>query len=73
MQVAVTIFLDVNNPDDFRRAAHDRAIADGLGDEEASSYLEAEETSLGQCAVMLLDPGTSPNGSSIIDSATTSA
>jgi hypothetical protein len=69
MQVAVTIFLDVNDADEFRRAARDRAIADNLGDEEASSYLDAEETSLGQCAVMLLDPGISPNGSSIIDSA----
>ncbi|MEY2161399.1 hypothetical protein [Rhodanobacter sp. FW106-PBR-LB-2-11] len=70
MQIEVTIAITVDDEAVFRRAAHDRALADQLGQEEAVSYLSADLTSVGQCAIMLLDPGVSPKGCSILDSTT---
>jgi len=68
MQVEVTIAIIVDDEAGFRRAAHDRAIADDLGQQEAETYLNADLTTVGECAVMLLDPGVSPKGCSILDS-----
>lgn len=52
----------------MRRAAADRATEDGLTQEEANEYLTAEWKSLADCVVMLLDPGQSPPGTSVLDS-----
>ncbi|AGG89079.1 MULTISPECIES: hypothetical protein [Pseudomonadota] len=68
METSVTIFFELNDEKAFRQAACDRARADDLGEEEARSYLDAEETTIGACAIMLFDPGMSPPGCSIVDS-----
>lgn len=68
MQVCISICLTVHDEPIFREAARDRALADGLDDETANAYLDGEAHSLGQCAIMLLDPGTSPKGCQINDS-----
>lgn len=66
----VTLFWKASSLKDLRRAAHDRAIKDGLGEEEAREYLkESADT----CALMLLDPGASPEGLEIEESTTGSA
>ncbi|MGH8159259.1 MAG: hypothetical protein ACREPQ_14155 [Rhodanobacter sp.] len=70
MTLAVTLLIEIGDEVAFRQAAHDRALTDNLCDDEAATYLDIEETSLGQCAVMLLDPGVSPPGCSIVDSST---
>jgi hypothetical protein len=66
--VEVTVSLDVWDQRAFREAAYKRAMSDGLSEKEAKSYSSARKTSLGQCAIMLLDPGQSPAGADIIDS-----
>ncbi|MEY2152333.1 hypothetical protein AB7849_15615 [Rhodanobacter sp. 115] len=68
MELCISICLTVHDESAFREAARDRALEDGLGDETANAYLDEEQHSLGQCAIMLLDPGVSPNGCQIIDS-----
>jgi len=73
MQVDVTIAITVDDEAAFRRAAHDRAVADELGQEEAETYLNADLTTVGECAIMLLDPGVSPNGCSILESTSNQA
>lgn len=67
--VTVSISLRITCESTFRKAAHDRALADGLPEETAEEYLQQGENeihSLGNCAVMLLDPGISPEGSQIL-------
>lgn len=54
------IELAVHDEAQFRQAAHDRALADGLGKEYAGRYLDADYMSLCECACMLLDPGSLP-------------
>lgn len=50
--------LRVTNEAAFRRAAYERALEELGGDEaQASEFLDDDLTSVGQCAVMLLDPG----------------
>lgn len=66
--VSITLHLTVHDSKEFRQAAHDRALTDGLDAETAQTFLNAEATSLGECAVMLFDPGMSPPGCSIEDS-----
>lgn len=63
--VSVTIDLDVYDPAAFRRVAYNRALEDGLDEEQASEYLDPDKMSLGECAAMILDPGASPDGASI--------
>lgn len=66
--ITVSVDLQVDDEVEFRKAAHDRAIADGLLAEEAARYLDDEETSLSECAQMLIDLGLSPGGCSILGS-----
>jgi len=61
------IHLRITCQQDFRRSARDRALSDGLSQEEAARYLDDDEMSLGECAAMLFDPGLSPNGCQILD------
>lgn len=66
--VAIAIYLNVTDEAAFRQAARDRAISDGLSGNDADGYLDEDKMSLERCAVMLLDPGQSPDGSEILDS-----
>jgi hypothetical protein len=68
MDICVSIFLTISDESAFRRAAYERALADGLGEEEAKRYLDSEATPITNCAVMLFDPGKSPDGCDIHDS-----
>jgi hypothetical protein len=68
MNLSITIYVEVSDEAAFRREAHDRAIQDGLDEVEAACYLDEDEKSLGDCGIMLFDPGTAPAGASIIDS-----
>ncbi len=61
----VTLYWHASDLEELRRAASARALKDGLGDEEAATYLTA---SARECALMLLDPGTSPDGLEIDES-----
>lgn len=66
-KVYVTVSLDLSIYDEaqFRDAAYNQAIDEDLSPEEAKSFLDPEQKSLGECAQMLLDPGSGPSGSSI--------
>ena len=64
--VDVTISLRIHDVRAFVKAARKQAIAEGIDPEEARTTYKA--TDLGACAVMLLDPGTSPSGSEILES-----
>lgn len=63
--LSVTVELRIYDARAFRRAAYDRALRDGLDHQQASEYLNCEKMSLGQCGMMLIDPGMSPDGASI--------
>ncbi len=65
-QVQVTLHLTVNDVQAFVAAAVERAIAEGVSEEDAGKTYTSEN--LGACAVMLIDPGMSPPGSQIEDS-----
>lgn len=65
-QVQVTLNLTVSEVQAFVAAAVERAIAEGVSEEDARETYTAEN--LGACAVMLIDPGMSPPGSQIEDS-----
>lgn len=62
--------IQINDEAAFRQAAYMRAKTDGCSEEEARYYLDADHMSLGDCAVMLCDPGMTPesSGASILNS-----
>ena len=60
--------LNVYDEKEFRAAARERALKDGLSTDAADEFLDEEKQSLGDCAVMLIDPGTSPDGADIVGS-----
>lgn len=64
--VDVTISMQIDNESDFREAARDRALKDGLDEKSASQYLDPESTSLDECGQMIIDPGMSPAGATIL-------
>lgn len=66
--MSVTIELNVYDPKAFRTVAYERALSDGLDPDQASEYLDRNKMSLGECALMILDPGTSPIGAEIENS-----
>lgn len=68
MSLTVSLALSIHDEHAFRQAAAERADSDGLDREESRAYLDAASKSLGDCAVMIFDPGTSPPGCSILDS-----
>jgi hypothetical protein len=67
-EISVTIYLRVHDEEAFRRAARDRALEDGVDESKCEDFLKASEKSLGECAIMLFDPGMSPDGADILDS-----
>ena len=60
--------LNVHDEQAFREAAKAQALKDGLSVEGADEFLDEEKQSLGDCAVMLIDPGISPDGADIVGS-----
>ncbi|MGF6604758.1 hypothetical protein P3T23_009514 [Paraburkholderia sp. GAS448] len=66
--ISVTIELDVHDPAAFRQVAYKRALEDGLDEEDAKEYVDPKKMSLGACAIMILDPGVSPDGADIENS-----
>lgn len=62
-QIELTLHLTVSDARAFVAAAVERAVAEGVGEEDARATYTAEN--LGACAAMLLDPGVSPPGSQI--------
>lgn len=66
--VSVTIELNVHDPAAFRQVAYNRALKDGLDEEQAKEYLDPEKMSIGACGIMILDPGASPDGADIENS-----
>lgn len=66
--ISVTVHLDIYDPATFRAEAYARALKDGLDEEQAAEYLNPEKMSLGQCGIMLIDPGVSPDGAQIENS-----
>lgn len=67
-EVSVTISLRIWDVEQFREAAYKRALEDGMNEEEAQEFKDEEKNSLGDCAIMLLDPGCGPAGSEIENS-----
>ena len=67
MGIAIQFIMDVNVYDEkaFREAARDQAIKDGMKPEDAATFLDEEQQTLGSCAVMIFDPGESPAGCDI--------
>lgn len=66
--IDVHLSLKVYDEQAFRSAARVRALDDNLSDGDAAEYLSAAAKSLGDCAVMLFDPGLGPDGCSILES-----
>lgn len=67
VRITFTLSLTVDDAVAFRKAAYERARESMTDEEGASDYLDITSTSLGDCAVMLLDPGSLP-GAEIQDS-----
>lgn len=68
MQLTVSIEIEVTDEAEFRQAAYDRAIADGLSHGDAATYLSEEATGINACAVMLFDIAGPVPGCSTINS-----
>lgn len=78
--VNVTLSLRIHDAQAFRLAAYKQALAEGQTEEEAKRYLVDDEDaaededdgdaykSLSDCARMLFDPGTAPDGCDILSS-----
>lgn len=64
--INVTISMEVNDEAAFRKAARDRAVEDGLDEGSADAFLDPDIMSLDECGIMLIDPGTSPAGATIV-------
>ena len=66
--VTVTLELRVWDAKAFRAAARDRALVEGESSETAASFLDPEAKTLGECAQMLFDPGSGPDGCEVLES-----
>jgi hypothetical protein len=55
LNVSVTLDITVVDEDEFRLAAHNKAAEEG--DHDPGRFMLVGQTSLGECAQMLLDPG----------------
>lgn len=64
--VTVSITIEVQDEEMFRQSAKYQSLADGDSIEEADRFLNSDETSLGDCAIMLFDKA-SPNGCQVTD------
>ncbi|MGV2866347.1 hypothetical protein [Achromobacter sp. AGC39] len=59
LRIDFCMTLRIKDEAAFRQAAYVRALEELGGDEtQASEYLDEDLTSIGQCAIMLLDPGS---------------
>jgi hypothetical protein len=67
--LAFTLHVRIDDRKAFARAAVKQAVADGI-DEDAARVSSRD---LGWCATMLFDPGTSPDGCTLLDSSTETA
>jgi hypothetical protein len=67
-RVTVEITVNVYDEKAFRHEAWRRAAGDGLSREECDRYRDSDETTLAECAQMILDPGESPVGAEIVQS-----
>lgn len=64
--VTVNITLRIHDVRTFVRTARARAIDEGIDPEDARRIYRAGN--LGECALMLIDPGESPDGAEILES-----
>lgn len=64
--LSVTLDVVVHDEVAFREAARQMAVA--TGDEDPGRFLQEDDTTLGECAQMLFDPGESHPGSEIVQS-----
>ena len=64
--IEVTLSMSIHDAEAFAAAAVARAIKDGVDEQDARATYTPDD--LRACAVMLLDPGVSPDGSQIEDS-----
>lgn len=55
IKAAVTLAFSVSDELQLRKSAYDEALDCTSGEEEASRYLDPEQTTLGQCLEMLID------------------
>lgn len=71
MDASVTISVTVHDKERLYKSALAHAMdEDGLGQEDADALLKPDgEISVSDCLIMLFDPGTSPDGCQIEDSA----
>ncbi|MPS81667.1 MAG: hypothetical protein E2591_26695 [Achromobacter sp.] len=66
-EITFTMHFRVEDESAFRRAAQQQTLDEGGTDTEAREFLDVELTTLADCAVMLLDPGSLPEaGMSIL-------
>lgn len=66
--IKVSLFISVHDQEAFRQRAYSQALSEDLSEEDANVYLDKNLTSLGDCAIMIFDPGVSPNGCDIVES-----
>ena len=65
----VSISIEVKDEAELYEYAMRRSIEDGLSEEAAEEMLGSkEEPDISACLRMVIDPGTSPSGTSILDS-----
>lgn len=60
----VSVELTIHDEQTFRQAAQQKALEEGCG-EDSTAYGPGGSMSLGECAMMLIDPGISPPGCTI--------
>lgn len=66
----VSIYVEVSHRQALYKAALARAMADGLDKKDAESNLKSfGSIDVHKCLIMLFDPGTSPDGCKILDTA----
>ncbi|TXG96126.1 MAG: hypothetical protein E6R08_10155 [Nevskiaceae bacterium] len=58
--ITVNVNLKIWNEAELRQAAQAHALKDNGDETFAKSFLDPEQTSVGDCAVQLIDPGTLP-------------
>lgn len=68
MDICVPINISVTDEHAFRLAAYQRAVEIGMSDGTARDYLNAESTSMANCATILIQP-VSPPGSQVHEAA----
>jgi hypothetical protein len=65
MKINFSMDINIHDENAFRFAAWAKALEDGLSDEDADAFRDPQKQSLTDCAIMLFDPGSGPNGCDI--------